>query len=133
MRIIYKFCKQKNVSKKLFFINFDELISIFCERSDENINEFIYNFEKIEEELGIYLLPNKCLFNEKNIKYIYYQNEGFRNINYDYLIKFGKKYGEEELTDEETKKIFNYSNKEFNNFDILFDSFILIVDYLNNE
>ena len=84
--------------EKTYFINFDELISIFCERSDENINEFIYNFEKIEEELGIYLLPNKCLFNEKNIKYIYYQNEGFRNINYDYLIKFGKKYGEEKLT-----------------------------------
>ena len=119
--------------EKTYFINFDELISIFCERSAENINEFIYDFEKIEEELGIYLLPNKCLFNEKNIKYIYYQNEGFRNINYDYLIKFGKKYGEEKLTEEEIKKIFNYSNKEFNNFDILFDSFILLVNYLINE
>ena len=119
--------------EKTYFINFNELISIFSERSSENINKFIYDFAKIEEELGIYLLPHKCLFNEKSIKYINYQNEGFRNINYDYLIKFGKKYGEEKLNEEEMKKIFIYSNKEFNNFDILFDSFILLINYLNNE
>jgi len=89
--------------------------------------------KKIEEELGKSLLPNKCLFNEKNIKYICYQNEGFRNINYDYLIKFGKIYGEKELTEEERKKIFIYSNKEFNNFDILYDSFIMLVNHLNND
>ena len=115
------------------FINFNELINIYVIRSSDNINDFIYDFEKIEQELGKYLLPNKCLFNEKNIKYVIYQNEGFRFINYDFLINFAKKYGEEKLNEEDRKKIFNYANKEFNNFDIIFDSFILLVNYLNNN
>ena len=116
-----------------YYINFNELLSLYCERNKENLNDFEYNFEKIEEELGKSLLPNKCLFNEKNIKYICYQNEGFRHINYDFLIKFGKKYGEKELNEEERKKIFIYSNREYINFDILYDSFILLVNYLNNH
>ena len=64
---------------KTYFINFEELCSIYCERKSDDVNDFNYNFEKIEEELGKSILPNKCLFNEKNIKYICYQNEGFRN------------------------------------------------------
>ena len=118
---------------RTYFINFEELCSIYCERNDNNLNDFNYNFEKIEEELGKSLLPNKCLFNEKNITYICYQNEGFRNINYDYLIKFRKIYGEKELTEEERKKIFIYWNKEYNNFDILCDSFMILVNHLNNN
>ena len=116
-----------------YYINFDELISLYFERNIKDLNSFNYNFEKIEEELGKCILPNKCLFDEKNIRYICYQNEGFRNINYDYLIKFGDKYGEKELTEENRKKIFIYSEKEYNNFDILYDSFILLVNYLNNN
>ena len=116
-----------------FYINFDELLYIYFERKSDNINDFEYNFEKIEQEIGKSLLPNKCLFNEKNMKYIIYQNEGFRFINYDLLIIFGKKYGQKELNEEDRKKIFIYSNKEYNNFDILFESFILFVNHLNNN
>ena len=119
--------------EQTYFNNFNELLSLYSERNNGDINDFNYNFEKIEEELGKCLLPNKCLFNEKNINYICYQSEGFRNINYDYLIKFGVKYGEKELTEEERKKLFIYSNKEFNNFDILNDSFIILVNFLNNN
>ena len=118
---------------KTHFINFFELISLYSERKNEDVNDFKYNFKKIEEELGQCLLPNKCLFNEKNINYICYQNEGFRNINYDYLIKFGIIYGEKELTEEERKKLFIYSNREFKDFEFLFDSFIFLVNYLNNN
>ena len=118
--------------EKTYFINFNELLSIYCERNNEDINDIEYNYEKIEEELGKSLLPNKCLFNEKNIKNICYQNEGFRHIKYDFFILFGKKYGERELNEEDRKKIFIYSNREYNNFDILYDSFILLVNYLNN-
>ena len=118
---------------KTYFYNFEELCSLYCERNNENINEFNYNFEKIEEELGKSLLPNKCLFNEKNINYICYQNEGFRKINHDYLIKFGKIYGEKDLTEKERKEIFLYSNEGYNNYDNLYDSFILLVNYLNNN
>ena len=121
--------------KKTYFINFIELLSLYSERIDDNINDFIYNLEKIEEELGKCLLPNKCLFSEKNINYICYQNESFRNINYDFLIKFAEKYGEKDLTEDERKKIFIYSNKDetFNYFKVFYDSFILLVNYLNNN
>jgi len=116
-----------------FYINFNELLSIYFERKIDNINDFEYNFEMIEQEIGKSLLPNKCLLNEKNIKYIIYQNEGFRFINYDLLIIFGKKYGQKELNDEDKKKILIYSTKEYNNFDIIFESFILFVNHLNNN
>ena len=118
--------------------NFIEIVSLYSKRKNEDINDFEYDFEKIEEELGECLLPNKCLFKEKNINenylnYICYQNEEFRKVNFDNLINFGYNYGEKELTEEERKKIFDYSNKEYNNFEFLFDSFILLVNYLNNN
>ena len=127
--------KIENCFDNTYFINFYELIYLYCDRKKNDLNDFEYNFIKIEEELGKSLLPNKCLFNEKNIKYIIYQNEGFRYINYDLFINFGKSYGEEKLTDDERKKLFNYINKEYNNnnFDTIYDSFILLVYYLNNQ
>ena len=119
----------ENCFENTFYINFDELLSIFFKRKSDNINDF----EKIEQEIGKTLLPNKCLLNEKNMKYIIYQNEGFRFINYDLLIIFGKKYGQKDLNEEDRKKIFIYSAKDYNNFDILFESFILFVNHLNNN
>ena len=101
------------------YIKFNELINIYVERNPENINDFIYDFEKIEEELGKFLLPNKCLFNEKKIKYITYQNEGFRNINSDFLLKFSKYYGEQELDEKDKENIYLYVSKEYNNFHFL--------------
>ena len=47
------------------------------------------------------------------------------------MINFSKKYGEEELNEEERKKIFE--NKDNINFDYFYDSFILLVNYLNNN
>lgn len=115
------------------FINFNELIYIYSERNKDDINDFIYNFEIIEEELGKYLLPNKCLLNEQNFKYITYQNEGFRLISYDFFIIFGKKYGEKELNEEEKKRVFTYVQREYNNYDIFYESFILLINCLNNN
>ena len=125
--------KIENCFDNTYFINFYELISLYCDRKDNDSNDFEYNFTKIEEELGKSLLPNKCLFNEKNIKCIRYQNEGFRYINYDLFINFGKSYGEEKLTEDERKNLYNYINKEYNNFYIIYDSFILLAYYLNNQ
>ena len=115
------------------FINFNELLYIYAERNKDDLNDFIYNYEIIEEELGKYLLPNKCLLNEQNFKYIIYQNEGFRLISYDFFIIFGKKYGEKELNEEEEKRIFTYVQKEYNSLDIFYESFILLINRLNND
>ena len=115
------------------FINFNDLLYIYTERKKDDINDFIYNCEIIEEELGKYLLPNKCLLNEQNFKYITYQNEGFRLISYDFFIIFGKKYGEKDLNEEEEKKIFTYVQREYNNFETFYESFILLINCLNNN
>ena len=115
------------------FRNFNELLYIYTERNKDDINDFIYNFEIIEEELGKYLLSNKCLLNEQNFKYITYQNEGFRLINYNFFIIFGKKYGEKELNEEEEQRIFTYVQRNYNIFDIFYESFILLINYLNNN
>jgi hypothetical protein len=115
------------------FINFNELLYIYTERNKDDINDFIYNYETIEEELGKYLLPNKCLLNEQNFKYIIYQNEGFRLISYDFFFIFGKKYGEKELNEEEEKRIFTYVQREYNTFETFYESFILLINCLNNN
>ena len=115
------------------FKNFNDLIYIYSNRNLINYNEFIYDFQKIEEELGKLILPGKCLFDENNLNYVIYQLEGFRLINYDFLINYGKKYFEEKLNIEEKKKILIYTNKEYMYFKFIYDSFIVLVNYLNNN
>ena len=112
--------------------NFYDLINIYSNRDSTDNNNFIYDYQKIEEELGNLILPGKCLFND-NINYIIYQFEGFKLINYDFLINYKKKFGQLELNIDEKKKILNYTNKEYMNFNFIYDSFIILVHYLNNN
>ena len=115
-----------------YYKNFSDLIYTYANRDINNYNKFTYDFKKIEEELGNLILPGKCLFDE-NINYVIYQLEGFKLINYDFFINYGNKYGEQELTIEEKKKILQFSNKEYMNYNFIYDSFIFLVNYLNNN
>ena len=115
-----------------YYKNFNDLIYTYANRDINNYNKFNYDFKKIEEELGNLILPGKCLFDE-NINYVIYQLEGFKLINYDFFINYGKKYGEQELTIEEKKIILQFSNKEYMNYIFIYDSFIFLVNYLNNN
>ena len=75
---------QKIATEKICYETYDdEYIRALNEES--GLFPYWYKKNQIEEELGKCLLPNKCLFNEKNINYICYQNEGFRNINFGML------------------------------------------------
>ena len=122
-----------NCFNKKHFSNFNELLYTYFERDSLNNDHFTYDFVKIEEKLAEYILPGKCLFNNDKIEYIIYQNEGFKLVNYDFLFNFEKKYGALELDEEEKKRLFIYAKKEYNNFLSIFDSFILLVTYLNNN
>ena len=123
----------ENCFEKQDFICFNELFYIYSQRDKVNINKFIYDFENIEKELAKYLLPNKCLIDENNFKYVVYKYEGFKLINHDFFIKFGELYGEEEPTKEDKKNIFIYAKNKCDGFDNFFNSFILLVNYLNNN
>ena len=123
----------ENCFNKKYFSSFNELLYAYFERDSINYDHFIYDFVKIEEKLAEYILPGKCLFNKEKIEYIIYQNEGYKLANYDFLYNFEKKYGALELNEEEKKKLFIYAKKEYNNFFSIYNSFILLVRYLNNN
>ena len=76
------------------------------------------------------ILPNKCLLNEKNFTYIIYEGEGWKKINNDYLIKYGKKYGYKDLSDEDKTKLYEYFDKNYNIYHIFNEQFMILINYL---
>ena len=72
-------------------------------------NSFVYDYDRIEEELGKIILPGVCLFEgEDNLNFITYWGEGFRGGNSSMISKFYLKYTQIDLTMEEKKDIINY-------------------------
>ena len=122
----------ENCFKKFSFINFTELINIYSDKDNNHLNEFIYNYEKIEEELAQIVLPNKCLLSDKNMKYIIYKNESYKLKESNLFINYENIYGREELQNDEKKKIFNYIKENYKFYiESLNESFILLFNYLN--
>ena len=102
-----------------------------------NYNNFIYDFDEIEEKLGNILLTGKKLFNYENIKFITYCYEGFRGEKSSILINFIELYPQKKLNDSENAEIFNYINEKnaFNTYDFtkLMFSIQLLIYYLIQE
>jgi hypothetical protein len=112
----------------------------------KNYGVIFYNYELIEEELSSIILPSiKRLIsdNEKCLRYVTYQYEGFRGNKSNIITRFIEKYKPKELDIEELKIIYNYKhdwekndNKKIINFlfslQILID-IILENNYNNNE
>ena len=72
-----------------------------------------YNFQLIEEELASEILPNIKKFisdNDKCLKYVIYQYEGFRGNKDNIITIFNEKFKRKELTKDEAKSIINYLN-----------------------
>lgn len=114
------------------FVNFRGLITLYSKNHDQDKNKFDYDFEKIEEELSKILLPQKCLFNEKNFDYVIYQFES-ANTNNDYLINFQKKYGAENLDENDKKTLYKYFKENYNYYSIFDEQFIILLNYLANN
>ena len=103
-----------------------------------NYNNFSYDFEAIEEELGKILLTGKRLFNTENLKFVTYCYEGFRGEKSSTLIDFIEYYSPKKLNDEELNQLYEYivEKTEYNtayNFTQLMFSLQLIIYYLTQE
>ena len=72
-----------------------------------------YNFKLIEEELASEILPNIKKFiseDDKCLKYVVYQYEGFRGNKDNIITIFNEKYKRKELSKDEANSILNYVN-----------------------
>ena len=70
-----------------------------------------YNYKLIEEELAIDILPNIKKFvsdDDKCLKYVVYQYEGFRGNKDNIITTFNEKYERKELNEEEIAKIYDW-------------------------
>ena len=102
-----------------------------------NYNNFIYDFNTIEEELGKILLTGKRLFNEENIKFVTYCYEGFRGEKSSTLIDFIERYPPKALNEKDKNSLLDYviEKNTYNTYDFtqLMFSMQLIIYYLTQE
>ena len=122
-------------------INIEEIISKHSKRDilreKDNIyyynyNNFIYDFDLIEKELGELILPGKCLFDENKLRYVSFWLENNTNI----FTTFSEIYHQKEL-DQETKNIitnfFCYeNNNDKNGKKEIYISYQNLLNYFNN-
>ena len=138
---------KKEFPDNSIYINFLHLINLNCHRNIffknnnhkinyNNYNNFIYDFETIEEELGKILLTGKRVFNDK-IHFVTYTYEGFRGEKSSTLIDFMSIYPPQKLDDNEKKELFKYIKEKSNYGDIDFTQIIFsiqqIIHYLTQE
>ena len=129
------------------FIDFKDVIYAFSERNifgkDGKINyleynNFIYDYDKIEEELGKILLSGAHLFNSENeLNFIIYLGEAFRGKNSETISKFLSKYSQKDFDVNEKEIVLNYikNMNQNNKFDYknFFCSLQIILFYLSNN
>ena len=123
------------IDKRIKDSKYSDLKDIIYSFSERNIfsksdkiaysdyNNFIYDYDSIEEELGRIILPGVCQFeSEKKLNFVAYWSEGFRGGNSEIFIKIYEKYKQEDLSEDELKNIKEYIirvNKEnINIYDI---------------
>ena len=100
------------------YVDFNDLVYAFSERNifGENgkinysgYNTFVYDYDRIEEELGKIILPGVCLFdNEDELNFVTYWGEGFRGGNSSMISKFYGKYPQKDLDNIEKKEVIDY-------------------------
>ena len=128
--------------------DFDDLIFTFSQRNIfgdqgeiyyQNYNNIIYNFSKIEEELGKLILPEKCLFDSVDkLNFVIFWGEGFKKGQSENFKKFYHKYHQSDLTEDEKESIFNFIRRLYRdneNYDFIqfLGSMQLIIFYLINN
>ena len=103
--------------EKSEFKNIEDIIYTYSERdmlkngkiNYQEYNNFKYNYDKIEEELGKIILPGLQLFKgEDDLELVIYWGEGFKGKRTSTLIEFCSKYPQQNLTLKEKSKIINY-------------------------
>jgi hypothetical protein len=118
----------------LHLINLNSYRNIYFKNDRSNINylnynNFIYDFDEIEEELGKIILDGKRLFSD-NIKFIEYTDESFRKMKNSTLEEFNKSYKPEKMTNDERTRFFKYLIGKNIDFKEIISSIQQIVHYL---
>ena len=139
-KIMIQDCNENDIIK---FPPINEIMNniIIKNSYQKNYGVIVYNYQLIEEELSSIILPSIRRFisdNEKCLRYVIYQFEGFRGNKSNIITNFLEKYKPKELNNEELKIINNYknnyeknNNKKMTNF--LFSLQILIDIILENN
>ena len=117
----------------------ENIISQYCKRDiyglDEkinylNYNNFYYDFDLIENELGKLILSGKCLFDEDYLKFIAFKNENNMKIISDFLTN----HTQENLSEEENEKLNSfYEGNKNTNFKDFFNSILILFFFLNEN
>jgi hypothetical protein len=112
---------KQSFNKNGKYVDFNDLIYAFSERNIygdngkinySDYNTFVYDYDRMEEELGKIILPGVCLFEgEDNLNFVTYWGEGFRGGNSSMISKFYLKYTQIDLNMDEKKDIKNYIDK----------------------
>ena len=79
-----------------------------------NYNQFIYDFDNVENSLGENLLPGKVQFNE-NLKFVTYCFEGFRGNKSSVITDFEEKYKSISLSNKNKQIIYDMIKDNRNN------------------
>ena len=142
---------EKSFEERGKYEDFNDLIYAFSERNifGENgkinysdYNSFVYDYDKIEEELGKIILPGVCLFEgEDKLNFVTFWGEGFRGGNSSMISNFYEKYPQKDLNNEEKQKIINYisymnrntSDKNKYDFKDFFVSLQILLFYLTEK
>ena len=135
------------------YVDVNDVIYAFSERNVfgqngkinySDYNSFVYDYERIEEELGKILLPGVCLFaDDKEINFVTYWGEGFRGGHSSMMSKFYGKYTQNDLDQGEKENVISYigymnknqamrnnKNYDFKNF---FSSLQMLLFYLTEK
>ena len=125
--------EQHNNNNLKLYSGIDELIFINTSKMP-NINNFNYELEQIEIELGNIILPGVRKFksSDDELRYITYMFEGYRGKNSNILTNFNEKYPPKEMSYKEKRILNNYIHENINNND--YKSFLfsiqLLIDYI---
>ena len=124
--------KENNQNNIKLYSSLDELIFLNT-INDTTINQFNYELDQIEIELGNIILPGLRKFKSSNdeLRFITYMYEGYRGKNSNILTNFNEKYPPQELNHEE-KEILNrfIQNNENEDYKTFLFSIQLLIDYI---
>ena len=123
----------------MHLINLNSQRNIFLPNGEinySNYNNFVFDFETIEEELGHIVLTGKKLFND-TIHFVTYTYEGFIGEKSGTLVDFMNIYPPQKLDDNEKKELYKYIKEKSTSGEIDFTQLLFsiqqIIHFLTQE
>ena len=111
----FKNSKFENLNDVIYSFSHRNIFGYIDKINYSDYNTFIYDYDKIEAELGKILLPGLHLFeNEEELNFVTFCFEGFRGKNSQILANFISKYPQKDINDEEKDIIIKYIKSKNN-------------------